>query len=93
MKQMKKAKIWLESKGLKHVGLLVAALIFWVFFPSIFNAIGLVLTGVFIGLNWEPIMDLTTLDEKIEEKYQDVEEKIKELKEQLEKLKIKTGSY
>jgi chromate transport protein ChrA len=97
---MKKAKIWLEEKGLKHIGLVIAAIIFWIFFPGIFNSVGLILVGIFIGLNWEPIKDLSNVDEKIEEKYNDLKEKYNELTEKNEELvksvnniKSKTGIH
>lgn len=83
---MKKAKIWLEKKGLKHVGLVIAAIALWLFLPGFFNSIGLVLLGIFIGLNWDSLKDLSEVDEFVEEKLSEAK---KELQEQIDEIKRK----
>lgn len=84
-----KAKDWWNAKGLKHIGLLIAAAILWFFFPgSFFNSIGFVLLGIAIGLNWGPIKDLSEADEWVVKTYHetknDVNEKLEDVKKTLE---------
>lgn len=65
---MKKIKKWLKITALENFGILVVALVLWLFLPSFFNSISLLLLGFFIGINWQAIKDLSDIDEKIEEK-------------------------
>ncbi len=76
---MKKLKAWLEKTGIENFGLVVAALAIWFFLGwNMFITIGGYLLSAFVALNWQALKDLSTLDEKVEEKFEDVKEFLKE---------------
>tara|TARA_R110000744_G_scaffold11247_2_gene34283 strand:+ start:736 stop:1011 length:276 start_codon:yes stop_codon:yes gene_type:complete len=86
-------KEWLKEKGFKHIVLLIVGLLMYVLFRGIFDVVAIVLIWEFLRLNWQPIKDLSTVDEKIVEQYKELEEKYNELKNDIQKVKQKTGAY
>lgn len=75
---MKAVKIWLKKVGLENFGILAAALAFWFLLPGVFaSSIGFILLGMFIGLNWAALKDLSDVDEKIKDRFDDMMDQIR----------------
>ena len=74
---MKVLKAWFKKTGLQNLGLVGVALGFWILLPGVFfGSIGILLLGIFMGLNWQALKDLSDVDEKVVEMFEDIKDKI-----------------
>ena len=75
---MRKFIAWWKKTGLENGFVGIAAFVFLFYIRGQWGfGIGMLLLGAFIGMNYQALKDLTTLDEKIETL---VDEKLEEIK-------------
>lgn len=80
-------KEWFQKRGLKSFGLLIAG---FGIFPFIgFSNLAFFVSGaclaLFVYINWQPLKDLSDVDEKVEDKAEEIKELIKKEIEELKK--------
>lgn len=80
-------KEWFQKRGFKSIGLLIAA--FGIFFLLGFSNVAFFVSGgclfLFVYINWQPLKDISDVDEKVEDKAEEIKELIKKEIEELKK--------